>query len=141
MTRKSVIIASLLLSWATAAVAGTYHYATRATQEEAMKAATAEARSRAARKRTCYRPAWTVNDCTAVPGGVRCRAESANHHGSCEGRGYLSAGRYAPPQLPLIPVYPLPEIPELPRRDLPDPPRPECPPEVCVNLEPKPPRA
>jgi hypothetical protein len=75
-----------------------------------MKAATQAAMKRARKEGTCYKPAWLINDCKAVEGGVACRADSANHQGSCNKRDWFRPAGSFPDFSILIPVYPLPVI-------------------------------
>lgn len=81
-----------------------------------MRIATTEAKNRAKRKNTCYKPAWIEQvrgerPCKAVTGGVQCWATSANQYGSCNnGRaGWLSPNppeSYPWSQGVMVPVYP-----------------------------------
>lgn len=87
---------------------GKHHWAIRPTQQAAMIAATEAAKKRAKSKGTCYKPAWVINKCTAVPGGVKCMASSANEYGTCEKRGWFNPSRPWPEHRFVITVYPLP---------------------------------
>jgi hypothetical protein len=114
MRKLHIVALFVILSAASPAAAGAHHWATAPTQKQAMHAATDDARARALRKRTCYKPAWTVNICESVVGGVKCRADSADRRGSCRKRGWLDDhDKGEPPTSFMVPVYPLPKPPWL----------------------------
>ncbi len=107
---KVPYIGFILLLLATVAEAGVITRTTAPTQEQAMDLATLAAKKIASKKGTCYKPAWTVNECTAVTGGVTCRADTASEYGSCQKgkHGWLSPGApHKPPLSFSVPVYPL----------------------------------
>jgi hypothetical protein len=97
--------------WGRSAAAGVWLWGEAATQQEAMRSATAQAIAAAKKKDTCYKPAWVVNVCVAKPGAVRCRADVASRWGSCSKSGWFTAGDPGDGwRTPMILVYPLPTL-------------------------------
>lgn len=92
-----LVAAGLLMSLtATGAVAATQrpyvaqqHYATASTKKEAKLLATADARAALKASALCIRPAYQIDDCQAVDGGFRCRADSASNVGTCRRVGWV----------------------------------------------------
>ncbi|MBO9546095.1 hypothetical protein [Caulobacter sp.] len=88
---KRLVAFSLLLSLvAGTAVADGQHYATAPTQKDAKRQATAEAKATARQLAQCYHPARQVDDCQAVDGGFRCRAETSARYSSCKRAGWVN---------------------------------------------------
>lgn len=105
MTKTRLIWVGLVASLtATGAVAATQqHFATASTKKEAKRLATAEARATAQATASCYRPARQVQECQAVDGGFRCKAETSTHYSTCKRVGWVNeyaldytASRYDP---------------------------------------------
>lgn len=89
---KRLVALSLLLSLATGAAlaADRQHYATAPTQKEAKRLATTQAKATAKDLAQCYHPARQVNECVAVEGGFRCRAETSAKYSSCKRAGWVN---------------------------------------------------
>ncbi|MBI1685733.1 hypothetical protein [Caulobacter hibisci] len=85
--KAHVIAIGLAMSLAAGgAVAGTWHWAEAPTKEEAMRLATSQARAKAWRKASCFKPAAVVDSCRQVADGFRCRASSAADRRGCGDR-------------------------------------------------------
>ncbi|WP_454761895.1 hypothetical protein [Caulobacter segnis] len=88
---KRLVAFSLLLSLtAGSAVADGQHYATAPTQKAAKHQATEQAKATAKNLAQCYHPARQVDDCQAVDGGFRCRAETSARYSNCKRAGWVN---------------------------------------------------
>ena len=90
MNKRLVALSLSLFLAAGSAVADGQHFATAPTQKDAKRLATAQAKATAKDLAQCYHPARQVDDCQAVDGGFRCRAETSARYSSCKRAGWVN---------------------------------------------------